>query len=242
MHNKNNIRTGLMILILGLVLTTGCTSIPKGQEDPNDPLESFNRSMYEFNDTLDKMIIKPIAQGYNAIMPKPVNKGITNFFSNLGDVVVVFNDLLQFKFEQAASDTARIVWNSTIGILGFIDVATHMGLEKHNEDFGQTLGYWGFGEGAYIVWPVYGSNTLRGTVGDLVDYFVADPISYVEPDKDRYWLLGIKAIDKRADLLSASKVLEEAALDPYVFSRDAFLQRRRNLVHDGNPPKEDFKE
>jgi phospholipid-binding lipoprotein MlaA len=242
MHNKNNIRTGLMILVLGLAFMTGCTSIPEGQEDPNDPFESFNRSMYSFNDTLDQMLIKPIAQGYNALMPKPVNKGITNFFSNLNDVVVVFNDLLQFKFEQAVSDATRIVWNSTIGILGFIDVASHMDLEKHNEDFGQTLGYWGFGEGAYVVWPIFGPNTLRDTVGDVVDYYVADPISYVEPDKDRYWLLGVKAIDKRADLLSASKVLEEAALDPYVFTRDAFLQRRRNLVHDGNPPKEDIKE
>jgi phospholipid-binding lipoprotein MlaA len=232
-YNKKN--TGLLFVLLLATLLSGCASVP-GPRDPNDPWEPFNRSMYSFNDELDKKILQPIARGYNNIMPDPVNKGITNFFSNLDDVIVLFNDLLQFKFSQAAHDAGRIVFNTTAGLLGFIDVASHMDMPKHNEDLGQTFGYWGFGEGNYVVWPFFGPSTIRDTVGDIGDSFV-DPLNQVEPDADRYWLKAVKLVDKRADLLSASKVLEEAALDPYTFVRDAYLQRRNSLIHDGNPPK-----
>jgi len=230
----------IVSVLLSLSLLGGCASI-EGQADPDDPLESFNRAMYSFNDTLDQAILKPVAQGYNAALPDPVNKGVSNFFSNLEDVVVVFNDLLQFKFEQALSDTARIFFNSTIGIFGLIDVASGMDLPKHDEDFGQTLGYWGVDTGAYIVWPFFGPSNVRDTVGSISDAYV-NPLYDITPDSTRDGLVVLDAIDTRAGLLSASKILKEAALDPYLFVRDAYLQRRENLVYDGNPPKLKFDE
>ncbi|GMR07945.1 MAG: hypothetical protein BMS9Abin26_0950 [Gammaproteobacteria bacterium] len=237
---KNNKKLGLIIVIAVILISSGCASVP-GPKDPNDPLESFNRAMYSFNDGLDRAILKPVSRGYNYILPAPVNKGVTNFFGNINDVVVIFNDLLQFKFSQAAHDTARVFFNTTIGLLGVLDVSSGMDLPKHNEDFGQTLGYWGVGKGAYVVWPFFGPSTIRDTGGDIVDYFV-DPINRVHPHEDRYWLMALETVDKRADLLSASKILEEAALDPYLFLRDAYLQRRNSLIHDGNLPKVHYTE
>ena len=228
----------LAILLLSLTLLGGCATI-EGEADPDDPLESFNRSMYSFNDTLDRAVLKPVAQGYNAVLPDPVNKGVSNFFSNLSDIVVVFNDLLQLKFEQALQDSARVFFNSTIGVFGLIDVASGMDLPKHDEDFGQTLGYWGVDTGAYIVWPFFGPSNVRDTVGYISDAYV-NPLYDITPEDTQTGLIVLNVIDRRAGLLSASKILEEAALDPYLFVRDAYLQRRLNLVHDGNPPKEKF--
>lgn len=203
-----------------------------------DPIEPINRAIYQFNDVADKAVIKPIAQGYKAVLPSPVRTGITNFFSNLGDVIVVINDLLQFKFAQAASDTTRIFTNTTFGVLGIFDVATDWGLEKHDEDFGQTLGSWGVGNGPYLVLPLLGPSNLRDTAGlFLVDSNI-DPVMDIEPVSDRNATVVLETINTRSNLLGVEKILDEAALDPYAFVRDGYLQRRRSLIYDGNPPRD----
>lgn len=218
------------------LVLTGCATT-EDYRDPRDPIEGFNRAMYDFNDALDRAIIKPLAEGYKAVVPAPVDKGISNFFSNLADVGSAINNLLQFKLQHAVSDVGRVLVNTTIGILGFMDVASNMNMEKRGEDFGQTLGAWGVGPGPYIVLPVLGPTSGRGIFGMVVDWYT-DPVRYVKPNHWRNSLIVLRGIDKRADLLGASRVLEEAALDPYEFSRDAYLQKRRNDVYDGNPPPE----
>jgi phospholipid-binding lipoprotein MlaA len=230
----------LSCLSLAIVLTAGCASVP-GPADPHDPLESYNRAMYRFNRGFDDNVAKPVAKAYQKVTPAWMDKGITNFFSNLDDVVVLFNDLLQLKIAQAASDTARIVFNSTVGLLGFVDVATPMDLPKHNEDFGQTLGYWGMPPGPYFILPFLGPSTIRDSAGLGTDYAFFDPVTNRVPKKtSRNSLLVVDFIDTRADLLKASSLLDEAALDPYIYTREAYLQRRRYFVYDGNPPMEDF--
>lgn len=203
-----------------------------------DPLEGFNRAMYTFNDRVDIYVLKPVARGYRAALPRPIRRGISNFFGNLHDPVIALNNLLQGKFGSALSDTGRFLVNSTIGIYGLIDVASYMGLEKHREDFGQTLGRWGVEEGVYIVWPFLGPSTLRDTAGDYVDWQVYPP-NNMEEGSTRDKLMLLEAVDKRAQLLDASDILEQAAgRDPYVFVREAYRNRRRNLIYDGNPPFE----
>ena len=237
MNTFTRLRLLLSVLLFSLVLQ-GLATV-EGPTDPEDPFESFNRAVYTFNDTLDKAILKPVAQGYNAALPNPVNKGVSNFFSNLDDVVVVFNDLLQLKIGQALSDTARVFFNSTIGIFGLIDVASGMDLPKHDEDLGQSFGYWGIDTGPYLVIPFLGPSDIRDAVGRVGDAYV-DPLNDITPDGTRNGLLLLEGVDIRAGLLSASKVLKEAALDEYLFVRDAYLQRRENLVYDGDPPKPSF--
>jgi phospholipid-binding lipoprotein MlaA len=221
-------------LALGALLLGGCAT----NGDPRDPLEPLNRGIYQFNDAVDRGIMKPVAKGYKAVLPQPVRTGVGNFFSNLDDVVVLLNDLLQFKFGQAASDFSRLVWNTSVGILGLIDVATPMDLPKHNEDFGQTLGRWGVGNGPYLVLPLLGPSNLRDTVGLVVDYRV-DPVYQQDDMADRNTAVVLRAIHKRSVLLGAEDVVQEGALDPYSFVRDAYLDRRRNLVYDGKPPKDE---
>lgn len=231
-----------LLMLVTLCLLSGCATV-SGPADPHDPFERYNRAMYQFNDSLDKAVIKPIAKGYVAVVPEPVNKGITNFFGNLGDVLVLINNVLQLKLPQAASDTGRVIVNSTIGLLGIIDVATPIGLRKHNEDFGQTLGRWGIGSGPYLVLPFFGPSSPRDGIGLYVDYSQFNlTTNQVEDAATRNALLITNAIDTRADLLSASRLLETAALDPYTFTREAYLQRRRHLVYDGNPPLEEFED
>ncbi len=217
------------------LLAGGCAT----NGDPRDPLEPMNRAIYQFNDGLDQLLIKPAAELYTGRMiPEFVRTGLRNFFSNINDVIVAVNDLLQGKFEDAGNDVGRIVINSTAGILGFRDVATDAGLPKNQEDFGQTLGVWGFGDGAYIVLPILGPSSVRDTVGWVGDIYTW-PITYVKPHHTRNTIAAVRFVGIRADLLAASKVLEAAALDPYIFVRDAYLQRRRNLVFDGRPPREE---
>lgn len=217
------------------LLASGCAT----NGDPRDPLEPMNRAIYHFNDGVDHLLIKPAAELYTGrLIPEFVRTGLRNFFSNINDVIVAVNDLLQGKFEDAGNDVGRIVINSTAGILGFRDAATEAGLPKNNEDFGQTLGVWGFGDGPYIVLPILGPSSARDTVGWVGDIYTW-PITYVEPHHTRNTLAAVRFVGIRADLLAASKVLEAAALDPYTFVRDAYLQRRRNLVYDGNPPREE---
>jgi phospholipid-binding lipoprotein MlaA len=225
----------LLVLIMSLALLGGCASVP-GPPDERDPFESYNRAMYAFNDSVDEAVLRPVAQTYKDYMPDIAQTGISNFFDNIGDLTNMVNNLLQFKIENAVSDFGRILWNSTVGIFGLIDVATHMGLQKHDEDFGQTLAVWGVPDGPYLVLPLLGPSTIRDTVGLVGDIYV-DPLFAIEEEGNVYWgLVILRFIDTRADLLSASRVLEEAAIDPYIFVRDAYLQHRRNLIYDGNPP------
>jgi len=221
--------------LLASVLLSGCAV----NGDRRDPIEPLNRSIYEFNDTVDRALIKPVAQGYNEILPQPVRTSVGNFFSNLDDVLVIFNDLLQFKLTQAVSDFSRVLWNTTLGVLGLFDVSSSMGLEKHNEDFGQTLGYWGITDGPYLVLPILGPSSLRDAVGRIADWQV-DPLAQHYNVTERNVANVVKVEDIRARLLQTDKVLDTAAIDPYVFLRDAYLQRRRALVHDGNPPRAKF--
>ena len=228
---------GLILLVL---FTGGCASV-NGPTEPHDPFESYNRAMYKFNESFDENIGKPVAEFYRDTVPTPVNKGITNFFSNLDDIIVLVNDLLQFKIEQAAMDFSRIMFNTTIGLFGLIDVSTHLDLPKHHEDFGQTLGYWGVPPGPYFVLPFLGSSTIRDSVGLGTDYAYFDPaFNMIEHDPTSWSLTVLRYIDRPSDLLGMSDLLDIAALDPYVFTREAYLQRQRNLVYDGNPPMEDF--
>jgi phospholipid-binding lipoprotein MlaA len=224
-------------LLVGLM---GCAS-----NDPRDPWEGYNRTVHGFNEGLDRAILKPVAKGYRAITPEPVDRGITNFFSNINDISSAANNLLQLKIHRAISDLGRVAINSTIGILGFIDVASGFNLKKYGEDFGQTLGRWGVGPGPYMVLPFFGPRTLRDTVGMVGDWYL-DPIAYAATnDWPRNWeygfkedwqwqLLVLKYIDTRADMLGATDVLDVAALDQYTFVRDAYLQHREALVRDAN--------
>jgi phospholipid-binding lipoprotein MlaA len=222
-------------LVIGLLLcgAAGCASVGS---DPRDPLEGFNRAMFDFNDGFDQTIGKPMAVAYKEVLPDPVRTWIRNFFANIYDVWTGFNNLIQGKPADAITDWARFAFNTTLGVFGINDVATQMGLEKHDEDLGQTLGRWGMDDGAYLVWPFFGPSSMRDTAGGLVDYYF-DPVVRHRPKGVRDVMWGTRAISKRADLLDASRILEEAALDKYVFMRDAYLQRRRSQVYDGNPPR-----
>ncbi len=222
-------------LLISLALV-GCASTG-GPANPKDPWEPYNRSMYKFNDAVDKAVLKPVAQGYGTAMPEFGKTMVTNFFSNLDDILVTINDVLQFKFSQAASDGTRVLFNSTFGLLGFFNVAS--GLEKHNEDFGQTLGYWGVGPGPYVVLPFFGPRTVRDSFGLAVDSF-ASPVRLISSVPIRNELYVTRTVDTRTGLLDHEKVLDEAAMDRYSFIRDGYLQQRRSLIYDGNPPREKF--
>jgi len=223
-----------VFLAASLAVLAGCASMQGGEVA--DPAEGFNRAMYGFNDGFDQAIAKPVATAYKTVVPDPVQGWVRNFFANIADLFIGLNSLLQGKPGDAANDWGRFVFNSTFGLLGIHDVATEFGLEKNDEDFGQTFGRWGAGEGAYIVWPFLGSSTVRDSIGSLIESSL-DPVRRHEPVRARNVLLGTRAIGGRADLLDASRILEEAALDKYVFQRDAYLQRRRSLINDGQTPR-----
>ena len=224
--------TTLAVAVAMAGLLGGCAT----SGNPKDPIEGFNRAMFSFNEGLDTVIIKPVAQGYDTALPTPVKTGVTNFFGNIADVFIAVNNLLQGKVPEAASDAGRFLVNSTVGILGVFDWATDMGLEKHEEDFGQTFGRWGVGNGAYVVVPFFGPRTVRDTVGLVLDV-KADPVANVDHIPTRNTLLAVRIASDRATLLPADKVIEEAALDKYSYVRDGYLQRRRSLIHDGNAPR-----
>jgi len=225
------------VFLAALVLIGGCASTPDEFRDPRDPLEPYNRAAYRFTTDFDNAFLKPIAKGYKYVTPEPVDRGITNFFNNIDDVTSAVNNLLQFKLSRFGSDVGRVVVNSTVGLLGFLDVATNMGLPSYKEDFGQTLGYWGFGPGPYFVIPILGPSTIRDAIGLAGDIYV-DPFFSVNKNEIYWGAVAVRLIDRRADLLKATDLLDEAALDPYSFTRDAYLQRRRAKVYDGNPPPE----
>lgn len=230
-HNLTMSATRIYLLLASIALG-GCAST---EANHNDPLEPLNRGVYHFNDKLDKVLIKPVARAYNKVTPEPMKNMVRNFFSNLDDVVVTINDLLQLKFAQAASDSARVVFNSTFGIFGLFNFADH--LEKHNEDFGQTLGYWGISSGPYIVVPFFGPSNLRDGVGLYADS-LSSPMQEVEHIPTRNQLYVAKVVSLRTDLMKQEELLDAAAVDRYAFIRDAYLQRRQSLVYDGDPPRE----
>lgn len=229
-------RAGRLAAGGALAALAACATVPPDAgRNPADPWERMNRQVFDFNDRLDRALIKPVAQAYTSAVPRPVRSCVGNVFANLGEVTSITNALLQGRPTDVAIDTCRFVLNSTIGILGCFDVANSMGLERNKQDFGLTLGKWGFQPGAYLVIPLLGPSTVRDALGEIPDY-LTDPISYVTPTRDRYLIDAGAAVDKRAQLLDATKLVEEIALDKYVFTRDAYLQRRRSRVYEGNPP------
>ena len=206
--------------------------------NPKDPIEGFNRAMFAFNDGLDKAVVKPVAKGYEAVLPQPARNGVANFFSNIGDVFIAVNDLLQGKVPDAINDTGRVLVNSTLGVLGFMDVATELGVPKRTEDFGLTLARWGVGNGPYVVLPFFGGRTTRDAFGLVLD-LKADPVSNIANIPSRNTLVATRILSDRVQLFPADKIVDEAALDRYSYIRDAYLQHRRSLIYDGNPPRED---
>ena len=217
-------------------LATGCATGPYA--NPKDPLEPMNRSISRFNDTLDDNVLKPVATGYRDYTPDFVQTGVRNVFNNLSDISSTVNNGLQLKGRQTASSFMRVVVNSTFGIYGIFDVATAIKLERYPEDFGQTLGFWGVGSGPYVVLPLLGPSTVRDTAGLPADYAL-DPVSNLDASTTRSVLQGLRIVDKRANYLAAGVMLDQASIDKYAFLRDAYLQRRRSLIHDGNPPEEE---
>jgi len=224
---------------LGLSLAlTGCAV----NGDPRDPIEPVNRAIYQFNDGVDRAILKPVAEGYQAITPRFVQTGVRNFFSNMDDVTVIANDILQLKLEQTTRDFLRLTFNTTFGFFGLLDIASEMGLQKNNEDFGQTLGRWGVGAGPYIVLPFLGPSNVRDAIGFSVDGRHTDLVRSYDDVSTRNPTMALRLINRRAELLGVKTAVDAAALDNYEFTRDFFLERRRGLVYDGNPPREQFED
>ena len=232
----------LLLIACIALLNMGCASTTE-DGDVNDPIESTNRVIYDFNEGFDRMILKPVAKGYQKL-PSPVQTGTHNFFSNLDDVVVVVNDILQLNVEQFSSDALRLSINTVWGIFGLIDMGTPMGLPKHHESFADTLGHWGVGSGPYIVLPILGPSSVRDAPSLAVDFMV-HPIGQVSPGSARFALTSTRAVDVRSELLKTTDIRDELALDPYIFTRESYYQWRQNRVYNGEPPRviiEDFEE
>jgi phospholipid-binding lipoprotein MlaA len=226
--------------LLAAAVLAGCSTMRS--PDSRDPWEGLNRATYEFNDGFDRALLKPAAEGYRFVMPTPARTAITNFYANLKDPWIALNQLMQGKVRLAIDDLGRFVWNSTFGLLGLIDVASDMGLAKHNEDFGQTLAVWGFDFGPYLVLPILGPSSVRDGLGLIPDAYAYLPWQipkWADFDHRVTWqwsLTGLDLVQTRANLLDATGILEEAALDRYAFVRNAYFQRRRYLIYDGDPP------
>lgn len=236
MTDKSNSRRKPLLAgaCLLAALLTGCASTAN---NPKDPYEGFNRAMFSVNEGIDTVAAKPLAKAYDTVAPLPVKAGVGNFFSNAGDLWNGVNNGLQGKPGDGASDIARLLINSTVGIFGLFDVASEMGFDKHDEDFGQTLARWGVGDGGYLFWPFIGPRTVRDTGGFIVDAY-ADPVKWgIEDIPTRNTAYVVRFVDIRASLLPSDKVVEEAALDKYAYVRDAYLQRRRSQIYDGRPPR-----
>ena len=224
---------GLAAALLVALLAAGCASGPTA--NPRDPLEPFNRQVTRFNDAVDAAVLKPVATGYVNVVPSLVRTGVSNFFSNLGDAWSFVNNVLQLKPQAAAESLMRFNVNTFFGLGGLLDIASEMNIERHKEDFGQTLGYWGVPSGPYLVLPILGPSTLRDTLVLPVEA-KGNVIGDINDDPARYGLTALQAVDIRANLLRAGRVLDEAALDKYSFQRDVYLQLRNGLVFDGAEP------
>jgi len=227
----NTTRLRVAGITLAVAALAGCATVQNPTKE--DPIEGFNRTVFTFNDTLDKYALKPVAKGYQQVVPEPVRRSVTNFFSNIGDVYIAANNLLQLKIADGVSDIMRIVINTIFGVGGLFDVATLAKLPKHDNDLGLTLGHYGVPPGPYLVLPLFGPSTVRDGVGMAGNYFI-NPLTYVKPDSVSWALYGLNVVNTRANLLNASDVLEGAALDKYSFVRNAYLQRRRYLLTGGN--------
>jgi len=232
----NNTTPTIFTALLFPALFSGCAIVP-AERDPRDPWESMNRAVFKFNDAADKAVLKPAAQAYRFVTPKIVRTGVTNFFSNIYDVNVFFNDLFQGKGQRAVADAGRVIINTTFGLGGIIDVAGAAGNPKRNEDFGQTMGVWGMGPGPYWMLPLLGPSSTRDALGRGVDTLLT-PTSYIDNTRLSRGLFVLDNLNLRANLLGTERVLDEAgAIDRYSFLRDSYLQRREVLIYDGNPPK-----
>ncbi len=243
------------ILLVGVFLTGCATTKLNNENGTYDPLEPMNRAVFSFNEMVDDNVFEPVARGYKKIMPDPLELVVGNFFSNLNDVVVITNSILQLNYESALATGARLLINTTFGIFGLIDIASDISaasdvnLSKRNEDFGQTLGHYGIGSGPYVVLPFLGPSSVRDTFGVAVDSFFMDPVTqgvtgvflhnvdYINSTAVRIPIAAARAVDTRAQLLDVEKTLEEAALDKYEFMRDAYLQRRTSLVNNSSEEK-----
>ena len=232
MTTSKTIIRWVSIALMALLLTACASVPPDSTADPRDPFERYNRAMFSFNKTVDDKVLKPVATGYVDVIPDLVRTAISNFFGNIGDVWTAVNNYLQGKPREGTNDLARVVLNSTFGIVGLIDVATPAGLVQHEEDFGQTLGVWGVKSGPYLVLPILGASTVRDGLARPVDLY-ADPITQIDSAGVENSLRALRLVDDRATLLYSTRMMEDAALDPYLFVRDAYLQRRESRVRDG---------
>ncbi len=226
-----NLIRNLTLLVM-LALASGCATT--GSADARDPLEGMNRSIFSFNKFMDKALFDPVGKVYTTVVPRPVNRGVTNFFGNLGEIATIANSILQLKVGQAFEDVGRFAVNSILGLGGLFDVATGMGLSKHDEDFGQTLGYWGIGSGPFLMAPFLGPTSLRDAVGFGVDSAFLNPVTYVDPDAARAGLMSLNYIDYKTDNKSARSLIGEASVDEYEFLKNAYLERRQGQVRDNS--------
>jgi len=227
------------MIILLMLLLTACAGTQSRNTDPEkDPWEGFNRKMYAFNDGLDRVIVRPIAVGYDKIMPDSFQRGVGNFYRNLDAPVTLLNQLLQGKFKQSLDSLSRFLMNSTIGLLGFFDVATKFGIPYYNEDLGQTLATWGYTDSRYLLLPIFGPSTFRDGFGRLTDSFV-HPVGRAIHGRNEWGLWIFRGIDQRARYLEQDSELEQA-YDPYVLLRDVWLQNRQYKIYDGDPPMADY--
>ncbi|NBD20386.1 VacJ family lipoprotein [Aquabacterium fontiphilum] len=231
------VRTVRAAALVGVVLVVAGCATPQRP----DPLEGWNRQVFSFNESVDAHVVRPVAKGYRDVTPQPVRTGVGNFFGNLRDIWSTINLFLQGRLKDGAMGIMRVSINTTLGLGGLIDLATPMQIDKPNEDFGQTLGVWGVKPGAYIVWPLLGPSTLRDSVGIPGDmYFSASGLA-TEPGVAMA-VKALEVVDIRARYLGASNLLDDVALDKYSFMRAAYLQRRQNLIYEGNPPDEPMDE
>ena len=226
-------RLCLMLGLGMLLLLQACATVKSA--DARDPWEPMNRSIYQFNDAIDTVALKPAAQLYVKVLPSMVRTGVNNFLGNLGDVWSMANSAMQLKGQATAETFMRVNINTFIGLAGVLDVASEMGIEKRREDFGQTLGHWGVSSGPYLVLPLFGPSTLRDAVAFPVD-MQGSVTQRLSDETTRYSLLAVRLVDTRSGLLKTVDVIKAASLDPYSFVRDAYLQKRQNDIYDGNPP------
>lgn len=241
MHNiaNDSVPRAVVLLALFVLAGTGCASVP-GEPDPNDPWEGFNRSMYGFNDSVDKAIVKPVSNVYLKI-PDGGRTAVHNFFVNLGYPTTIINQFLQGKFENGFEDSMRFIFNTTLGLLGFIDIAGAAGIPRREEDFGQTFAVWGIPSGNFVTLPVLGPRTVRSAVAWPLD-FMSKPLRWIDTPGEFVVLVFVDIVDTRARLTPAIKLRDEMAFDPYIFTREAYLQQRLNLIHDGNPPLQELED
>jgi phospholipid-binding lipoprotein MlaA len=220
-------------LAVAAALLAGCAAAPSR----DDPFEPMNRALYQFHDTVDTAVVKPVAQAYIDVVPQPIRTGVSNVFNNIEDLISALNGLLQGKLDKFSDDLGRVVLNTAFGVGGIFDLASMVGIERGNEDFGQTFGAWGLPQGPYLFVPFFGPTTVRDGSGAIVRVMVG-PVGYIGDVPVRNSLYGVGAVDLRAQALAAGAIVDTAALDRYLFIRNAYLQRRRYLLYDGKPPPE----